>query len=78
MPSSSVVMTRGVGRFTVPLKHMCSRKCESPASRGSSLNDPVPTVTMTVTVGFPSMGIVRTRTPLSRVVLLKFISVKSI
>ena len=30
MPSTSAEMSRAVGRFSVPLKNMCSAKCAMP------------------------------------------------
>ena len=51
------------GLFLVPLKNMCSKKCESPFCFLVSYLEPVPTTTRTVAVLVPRMGAVITRIP---------------
>src|SRR3989338_1643944 len=63
----SVTSTRE-GRDLVPLKNICSKKCESPLVFFVSYFDPVPINAKTVTVLVSLWGTVMTRKPLGRVV----------
>jgi len=55
-------------REGVPLKSMCSMKCEMPFSAGVSQREPVPIQNPTATLRTEGMGSVMTRMPLERVV----------
>src|SRR6266545_223439 len=52
-----------VGRLSVPLNIMCSRKCASPFVRSSSPRDPAPTKTLTLTDCAEAIDVVTTRRP---------------
>src|SRR3989337_2393607 len=52
-----------VGRFSVPLNTICSRKWASPFVRPSSARDPAPTNTLTLTDCAVGTGVVTTRRP---------------
>src|ERR1700679_3107121 len=70
MESSSREMSIAFGRRGVPLKTICSRKCEMPFMLLSSYFEPVSTITKTVTAGLSFIGIVMTRKPFFNVVFL--------
>ena len=56
-----------LGRFFVPLKNICSRKCARPFSFSFSYREPVPVMTTTVAVSVSGMGASTIRRPLRRV-----------
>ena len=71
MPSSSEEISMDRGRFSVPLKHICSKKWESPLISLVSYLDPASTNTKTVAAKLLSFGAVIIRRPLSKVIFLK-------
>ena len=62
-----------LGLFLVPLKNMCSKKCEIPLISFVSYFDPVPTNIKTVTLLAFLIGIVNNLKLLSSVVFLNII-----
>ena len=66
-------MSVAFGRLVVPLKHMCSRKCEIPFNCLVSYLEPASASTNTVTVGLSFIGIIMSRRPFFRTFLVSFI-----
>ena len=66
MPSIVPDTSLEVGYLRVPLKSMCSMKCETPLSLGFSKRDPTARKRPMVTDRISGMGDVMTLSPLSR------------
>src|SRR3990172_9613498 len=64
-----------VGRFSVPLNTMCSRKWASPFVRTSSAREPAPTNTFTLTDCAVGTGVVTTRRPPSSSLISQVIDI---
>src|SRR3989338_6405087 len=73
MPSNSEEMSMDRGRFSVPLKHIGSKKWERPLISLVSYLDPASTSTKTVAARLLSFGAVIIRRPLSKTIFLKFV-----
>ena len=63
-------MSLAVGRFSVPLKNMCSAKWAMPLVGRVSYRLPAATITITATDCDCGWGAVTTRSPLGRVVFV--------
>src|SRR5919202_610262 len=61
-------MSSALGRRSVPLNNMCSRKCERPAPSSLSKREPVPTSATMVAEYVAGMGCSARRNPLGKVV----------
>src|SRR3989338_2236915 len=59
------------GRFAVPLKHICSRKCEMPLMFFVSYLLPASTNAITVTVALSFIGTTINRNPFGRIFFVK-------
>src|SRR3989344_3894059 len=64
-----------LGRFSVPLKHMCSRKCDMPFIFLFSYLEPASTRIKTVTVGLSAIGAIITLSPFFKVFFENFITI---
>ena len=71
--NNSFEISIAFGLLVVPLKHICSKKCEIPFISFVSYFEPASTNTKTVTVGLSFIGAITTRKPFFKTFFVYFI-----